>query len=422
MSPLDTGPSAGPAGARSPASVDSVAARAAMVTRLEEEGALQPEVIRDALLTLSMERLMPQAYVRRTALGEEPPRWDLLDWAEPQDRLELLGVLYSGASVAVQHDGEALLGRARGRRTGASITSMSTLLGLTTELLQVLDLRVGLRVLDVGTGAGVSAAIACQVCGDEQVVTLDRDEHLVTAARARLSDLGLHPRAVVGAGEHGVPGAVFNRIFVSYTVERVPMSLVEQLAPGGRLLAHVTSASPSWPGLAVVERDAGGRVSAELRAVEFAHRAGHGMQRIWLSKEFKHRIATDTDTDTWPRRSMLVPPADTDRGFWLAADHLLGGSLVRDFEAEHLVIGAPGCGSWMRAEPDGQRRWSITVHGPRDIWDELQNLAATWRAAGSPDRYRLTFDADGGQRATSACGRLSWPLPASRPCTEGAAS
>ncbi|WP_371674211.1 hypothetical protein OG985_47465 [Streptomyces sp. NBC_00289] len=55
---------------------------------------------------------------------------------------------------------------------------------------------------------------------------------------------------------------------------------MEQLASGGQLLVHVTSASPSWPGLAVVERTCDGRIAAELRAVEFAHRAGHGMERI----------------------------------------------------------------------------------------------------------------------------------------------
>ncbi|CAM5718990.1 hypothetical protein [Streptomyces hirsutus] len=70
------------------------------------------------------------------------------------------------ASVLVQHDGEPLLGRARGSRSGASITSMSTVMGLTAELLEELDLRPGHRVLDVGTGAGVTAAVACQVCGD----------------------------------------------------------------------------------------------------------------------------------------------------------------------------------------------------------------------------------------------------------------
>ncbi|MER5985399.1 hypothetical protein [Streptomyces sp. NPDC001787] len=76
----------------------------------------------------------------------------------------------------------------------------------------------------------------------------------------------------------------------------------------------------------------------------------------------------------------------------------------------------------MRAEPVGHRLWSVTVNGPRDIWKEIQDLADRWRAARSPDRYRLSFDADGGQRAASECGRLSWPLPAPHPLDEGATS
>lgn len=144
------------------------------------------------------------------------------------------------------------------------------------------------------------------------------------------------------------------------------MALVDQLAPGGRLLVHITTRSPSWPALAVVERDEDGQLHAELRAVEFAHRAGHGMRRIFLTEEFRHRIANDPET--WTQRSKLAPPPDTDRGFWLAADHALGGGLVRDFQAEHLVIGAPDCGSWLRVEPTGRRRWTVRTNGPRDIW------------------------------------------------------
>jgi hypothetical protein len=75
----------------------------------------------------------------------------------------------------------------------------------------------------------------------------------------------------------------------------------------------------------------------------FAHRAGHGMDRIQLSENLRQRIATKPGA--WTRRSMLAPPADTNRGLWLAADHLLGGGLVRDFDADHLLIGAPWCGS-----------------------------------------------------------------------------
>ncbi|MET8952061.1 hypothetical protein [Streptomyces sp. NPDC004533] len=121
--------------------MNPVDARAAMVAELEKKNGLRPGPVRDALLTLPREVLMPQAYVRRSAPGEEPPRWDLLDWSAPQDRPELLGLLYGGASVLVQHDGEPLMGRVRGTRSGASITSMSTVMGLTASLLEELDLR-----------------------------------------------------------------------------------------------------------------------------------------------------------------------------------------------------------------------------------------------------------------------------------------
>ena len=70
----------------------------------------------------------------------------------------------------------------------------------------------------------------------------------------------------------------------------------------------------------------------------------------------------------------------------------------------------------------GHRRWSVTATWPRDIWKEIQDLADRWRAARSPDRYRLFLDADGGQRVASECGRLSWQLPAPRPLDEGATS
>ncbi|MFD5813942.1 protein-L-isoaspartate O-methyltransferase [Streptomyces sp. NPDC127038] len=397
--------------------MDPVAARAAMVAELVRKDGLRPGPVYEALLALPREALMPQAYVRRSAPGEEPPRWDLLDWSAPQDRPELLGLLYGRASVPIQHDGEPLLGRTPGTRSGASITSMSTVMGLTASLLQELDLRPGQRVLDVGTGAGVTAAVACHVCGDRGVVTLDRDRHLTEAAAVRLADLGFRPDVVCGSGDEGCPArAPFDRVFVSYTVDRVPAALVEQLAPGGRLLAHVSRASPSWPGLALVERTCDGKIKAELRAVEFAHRAGHGLERIWLSKEFQQRIATEAGTRT--RRSTPAPPADADRGLWLAADHLLGG-LVRDFGAEHLSVGAPGCESWMRVEPAGPGRWNVTADGPRDIWREIQDLAVLWRAADSPNRYTLLFEPGGGQRVTSACGHLSWRLPDVRPLDEG---
>lgn len=42
------------------------------------------------------------------------------------------------------------------------------------------------------------------------------------------------------------------------------------------MLMHITTPTPSCPALAVISRFPDGRVTSHLRAVEFAHRAGHG--------------------------------------------------------------------------------------------------------------------------------------------------
>ncbi|MFE4594181.1 methyltransferase domain-containing protein [Streptomyces laurentii] len=385
----------------------AVAARAAMVARLEERGELGPGPVCEALLALPRQILMPQAYVRRTGPDEMPPCWDLLSWSLPASREELLERLHSGDSVAIQHAGEPILGRIPGPRRGGVMTAMSSTMGMTAGLLQLLDLRPGQTVLDVGTGAGVTASVFCFVCGDKDVVTLDIDPHVTEAARERLSALDFRPAVVTGDGAAGWSDAgPYDRIFVSFAVRHVPQALVKQLAPGGRALMTLGTSAPSWPGLAVIERRPDGSMEAELRAVEFGHRAGAGFDRLFLSAAFRSTITTG---DGRTQRSRLAPPPDTARSMWLTLDHLYPG-LVRDFGAEDLTIGAPDCASWMRVRAVGHRRWDVTASGPRDIWAEIQDVADRWRAAGEPGVFRLHFPADGRQRATSLNGALTWQL------------
>ncbi|MCX4633109.1 hypothetical protein [Streptomyces sp. NBC_01443] len=113
-----TSQSTGLAPAGAGVSLGSAASRARMVSGLEEAGDLAAGPVRDALLALAREVLMPQAYVRRSAPDEMPPVWELLDWARAEDREELRELLHSGGSVPVQHAGEAILGRVRARGRG----------------------------------------------------------------------------------------------------------------------------------------------------------------------------------------------------------------------------------------------------------------------------------------------------------------
>ncbi|MFE9468651.1 protein-L-isoaspartate O-methyltransferase [Streptomyces virginiae] len=388
------------------------AARAEMVAGLESAGHLRPGPVRETFLAVRREVLMPQAYVRRSKPDETPPRWDLLDWGVPADREELLGLLYGGESVLIQHDGEPILGRVPGPRSGGSMTAMSSTVGMTVARLQHLELRPGQRVLDIGTGAGVTAAVACLIAGDAGVVTMDRDAHVTVAARERLAELGHRPTAVTGDGQNGWrPGAGYDRIFVSYAVTRVPESWPQQLAAGGLALASLATSSPSWPGLAVITKTAAGRTRARLEAVKLGHRAGHGWKQIFLSAPFRERIDAADGGST--RTTRTGPPSDEARGMWLALDHLHPG-LVRNWAADHLVIGAPDCGSWATARPDDTGTWAVTVCGPRDIWAEIQDTAARWQAAGSPSSYQLHLEPDGTQWVSAGTGltEWAWPLPA----------
>ncbi|MFE3558737.1 protein-L-isoaspartate O-methyltransferase [Streptomyces sp. NPDC059193] len=393
-------------------STDPAAARAAMVARLEDEGAVHPGPVRDALLRIPREVLMPQGYARRTALDELPVQWQLLDWTAPADRAEHLEALHCGESVLIQHDGERILGRHAGeRRTGGTMTSMSSGMFMTAVVMEQLGLRRGLRVADVGTGAAVTCAIASHICGDRNVLSLDRDPHVTEAARHHLAALGVHPTLITGDGEALWPAlAPFDRIFATYSLARVPEAWLEQLAPGGRALLHLTTGSPSWPGLAVVSKDPADHITGQFRPVRYGHRAGHGLDWIYLKKPFRDRIETcDGATIAHTRQA---PPPDNAPGFWIALNFLHTG-LVRKGGTDDLIIGAPACGSWVSARPDSTGGWEVASAGPRDIWAEIQDTASRWHAAGSPDAYRLRFESDGQQRLTAGPGRheLAWTLP-----------
>ena len=93
------------------------------------------------------------------------------------------------------------------------------------------------RVLEVGTGSGYGAAVLSRIAAE--VFTIERHRGLADAARRRLSDLGYDNVEVrVGDGSLGWPDrAPFDAIVVTAGApSRVPRSLLDQLAPGGRLV------------------------------------------------------------------------------------------------------------------------------------------------------------------------------------------
>jgi protein-L-isoaspartate(D-aspartate) O-methyltransferase len=114
--------------------------------------------------------------------------------------------------------------------------SQPYIVGLMT---QVLKLKGGERVLEIGTGSGYQAAVLSRLAG--QVYTVEYHEALAKTAAERLMRLGyLNVEVRAGDGFFGWPEkAPFEAAMVTCAASRIPPLLVDQLAEGGRLVLPV---------------------------------------------------------------------------------------------------------------------------------------------------------------------------------------
>lgn len=111
--------------------------------------------------------------------------------------------------------------------------------------LPLLDIQEGMRVLEIGTGSGYSTALLAELAGPRgTVVSVDVEADLITRAT------GLHHQAgyttitsLTGDGYTGAPEhAPFDRLIAWTTPPHLPTAWVEQVRPGGIILAPLVCA------------------------------------------------------------------------------------------------------------------------------------------------------------------------------------
>lgn len=97
----------------------------------------------------------------------------------------------------------------------------------------------GDRVLEVGAGSGYAAAVIGRIAA--QVIAIERKPELVAVARERMERLGYSNVTIVeGDGTRGWPeSAPYDAILAAASGSHVPQPLIDQLAPGGRLVMPV---------------------------------------------------------------------------------------------------------------------------------------------------------------------------------------
>ena len=106
---------------------------------------------------------------------------------------------------------------------------------------QLLEIKKGDKVLEVGTGSGYQTAVLCEL--GAKVYSIERQHELYKKTKAFLAKLGYRPKFLsFGDGYKGIPEyAPYDKIIVTAGAPEVPKDLLSQLKVGGILVIPVGS-------------------------------------------------------------------------------------------------------------------------------------------------------------------------------------
>ncbi len=120
---------------------------------------------------------------------------------------------------------------------GKTISQPTTVMMMT----HALELELGEKVFEIGTGSGYQAAIIAKIIGKGKVVTTEVVPELISFARqnlrkAKIDNVFVHEED----GSNGMPSeAPFDKVVITAACKEFPKSLLEQLKPNGIIVGPV---------------------------------------------------------------------------------------------------------------------------------------------------------------------------------------
>lgn len=352
--------------------------RAALVAELTADGDLRSPAWIEAFTTVPRDAFVPSFFCERA----DAPGFERVGRDQPGTYGDWLRSVYNNDVLYTQLNDD-----------GAP-TSSSTSPGLMALMLEALEIESGMNILEIGTGTGYNAALLCRRLGSGRVTSVDIDRELIGAARERLGSLGYVPHLAVGDAMGGYPGnAPYDRIISTVGVPRIPPAWIAQVSEGGCILANLY-------------RELGGGALARLTVHgdyaegRFLPQFGGFMPVREIRRPAPVSLLRAAGKDTRGERETQIDGKvldDASFAFFAAllvpAQRL--GYVPHGGAGQFWLLGADG--SWARQTTGENGHLAVCQHGPRMLWDALEQAHRDWASLGSPSReeFGLRVIADG---------------------------
>lgn len=282
--------------------------------------------------------------------------------------------------------------------TGAGFpTSSISAPGVVVEFLQLLTVRHGNRVLEIGTGSGWTAALLEHLAGPSGAVySVEVDEAVGATAMATLKAHGSNVTLLVADGALGVSEAApFDRVHVTCGLTGVPADLIRQARPGGLIVAPWQAGGPNGHRLRLT-------VTGEQTATGTLHgRANYMLMRSQrVSQRWRAHHADEAETSTTGVDPREVAESGLGAALMIAAQvpGVAWHAVTDDAGGVSLLIHdrRDADGSWAACDHGpGSPRFLVTQYGERRLWDEVVAAFLRWCSVGRPPQERFGVTVDG---------------------------